>query len=436
MPQHPSPHSPPPDDENGPARRLISPQERFAEPVARPAVRAQTETSAVPMEAENPFDAQISARRRDELERRHLPPGERARQERARLRLEAVTRESANRESLRRESANREAANREAANPENSRHESTVRRRGATSAAHEQRARAERQFAQTAREVAPVALPKRRGAPKWLKRVLALVALILVAQLGFMALTAPQFGVHSVDIQGIESTPHDELRLLARRLIGQNLLRLKGAEVERAARLLPTVADARVIRLAHWPPKAALRISERVPVLQVGAGQNWWVVDRKGVPFRRAAEADAALYSVVAPQFTPQVREPLPAKIWARALVLQAALEADNRLAVATKARAEATNEGDEARFWQLRRIYFDRDGLASLRLSRAPHRELLVRLGDEGYAEKLVRARQSLAYFECTGRQASELDLVSLERPVWTQLIVQTSVKSASDAG
>lgn len=188
--------------------------------------------------------------------------------------------------------------------------------------------------------------------------------------------------------------------------------------------------------MAQWPPTVALEIRERTPFLQVGAGQDWWVVDALGVPFRRPNpqnSADAALYRVVAPQFEPRLREALNPKIWARARALQSALEADNRLAAAPKS-------GDGARFWQLRRIYFDQDGLASLRLSRAPHRELLVRLGDDSFPEKLALARQSLAYFERTLRRASELDLVSLQRPVWTPIappkLVENGAITATDAG
>ncbi len=397
MSQFPAPHFSPPDDQSGAPRRLISPQERFAASETEP-----------PTEPENPFEAQISARRRDEMERRHLPPRERARQERARLKLENVSRESSS---------------------QNSNVENAPRRRAAPSSSHQQRARAERHFTQNARETAPLGVAKRRRVPKWLKRLSGLVALILLGLIGYAAFTAPQFGIASVDIRGIAATPQDELRPLARRLIGQNVLRFQGEEVARAARLLPTVESAQVVRLAQWPPKVALQISERAPVLKVGAGRDWWVVDPKGVPFRRSNPGDAALYRVVAPQFAPELGRPLDPKLWARARALTTAIETDNRF-------ASAATQSENARFWQLRRIYFDRDGLASLRFDRAPHRETLVRLGDDAWPAKLARARQSLAYFERTGRKASELDLVSLERPVWTQRIVQTTAKPAPDAG
>ena len=352
MSQFSSPHSPPPDDPNGaPApRRLISPQERFAQPV-------EAEIEA-PAEAEDPFESPTSARRRDEMERRHLPPRERARQERARLDREKLMR-------------------RRAAPPSNSQRASA------------ERASAERDFVQSAREIAPSSPRARRRAPRWLKRLSALSALLFAVWLGFTALTAPQFQVQSVEIQGLDRAPQEQVQLLSRGLVGQNLLRLDAAATERAIGLLPVVAEAKVVRLAQWPPTVALQIRERQPLLKVGAARDWWVVDALGVPFRRPAPgdaADAALYSVVAPQFAPQMRRALDAKIWARARALELALQADNRLAGAEK-------NGEDARFWQLRRIYFDKDGLASLRLTRAPHREMLVRLGDDAWPAKLARA-------------------------------------------
>lgn len=412
MSQPSSPSTPSPDDQPAPPRRLISPQERFAEPSPEPEIeRVDAET-----EPENPFDAQISARRRDEMERRHSPPRERARPARARLKREAPRRTAP--------SASDPAFD-SASDPAREQRMSEQRARA-------ERGEAEREFARTAREVPPVAPRKRRPMPRWLKRLFALAALIFVGELGFAAFTAPQFNVKSVEIQGIGATPHEPLHALARGLIGQNLLRLDSNIARRGAETLPTVASAEVVRLAQWPPKVALRISERQPLLKVGAGSDWWVVDAGGVPFRRANAEDATLYSVVAPQFAPVVRRALPAKMWGRALALGRALEADNRLA----ARAKS---GENAR-WQLRRVYFDRDGLASLRLSGATHREMLVRLGDDAWPAKLVRARQSLAYFERSGRRASELDLVSLERPVWKQkapqLVVHNQSLAAENAG
>jgi cell division septal protein FtsQ len=305
-------------------------------------------------------------------------------------------------------------------------------RLAAESSQHEQRAEAERQFAQQARSAAPRPAPKqRRRLPVWMKRLYMLIGVIFVGELGFATLTAPQMNIKAVSITGAESTPENVLRPIAQKLLGQNLLRANRKAVEKAVEALPTVAYAHVARLPVWPPKAQLQITERQPVLKVGSGNDWWVVDANGIPFRRAAPEDDKLYQVVAPNFTPEQGKKLDAKAWMRADRLNEAILADNQIAASAKSDSQnSTADTDKAPFWQLRRIYFDKSGLASLRVTGkgelTAHNEMLIRLGDEGWTEKLARARVALGYFERTGRHATELDLVSLDYPVWRSVPAQ----------
>ncbi len=397
-------------------RRLISPRERFAP-------RDETSEEPVPAPEISAPESAVSPRLDDEMARRHLPPRERQKHERARIQREK-------REQLRRTSRVQPAHH------------------GLHHGAHDAsgdavRTRAERNFALGARETAPAApiwesrrksRPRRRM-PRFVRRILWLVALLFVGQLGFAAFTAPQFEIKSVEIEGSSATPPEDLRPIAGRLLGQNVLRANRMKIENAARRVPTVADAHVVRLLNWPPKVALQITERAPLLKVGAGLDWWVIDKNGVAYRRPAPEDEALYSVVVPEFSPALLQKLPPKIWARAKELDAALRRDNELASQTanlnSASAPQKMKADSSQtapFWELRRVYFDKDGLASLRLARTAHREMLVRLGDDAWPEKLARARVALAYFERTGRRAAELDLVSLERPVWTPVALSTA--------
>ena len=76
-------------------------------------------------------------------------------------------------------------------------------------------------------------------------------------------------------------------------------------------------------------------------------------------------------------------------------------------------------------KFWDLRRVYLDENSAAALRISGKgalkQHGETLIRLGEEGWPEKLKQARMALAFFERTGRKARELDLVSSDHPRWS---------------
>ena len=61
---------------------------------------------------------------------------------------------------------------------------------------------------------------------------------------------------------------------------------------------------------------------------------------------------------------------------------------------------------------------------MASIRVSGRgalrQHGEMLIRLGESDWTPKLARARVALSYFERTGRNAQELDLVSYTYPTW----------------
>jgi hypothetical protein len=92
------------------------------------------------------------------------------------------------------------------------------------------------------------------------------------------------------------------------------------------------------------------------------------------------------------------------------------------------------TTQAQQGQQWQLRRTYIDKYGFASLRLEGGSHDEMLVRLGAGRWPEKLERARQALAYFEKTGRQAAALNLVSYSKPTWTPRVVDVSGQ-ATDA-
>ena len=250
---------------------------------------------------------------------------------------------------------------------------------------------------------------------------------------GAMALTAPQFEVHRIDISGTQRTSLAQLKTLTGQLVGKNIFRAPRSHVEEQVEAIATVKAAHLARVWSWPPHMTLQITERQPILQVGAGTTWWVADAQGVAYRRADRADNGLYQLTSSQFKPATGKPLPTALWQRARELQAALAADNALV------ARENGGANGSKFWDLRRVYLDENGAASLRVGGAgalkAHAELLIRLGEEGWPAKLKQARVALAYFERTGRRASELDLVSGEHPRWrpkaTKAATDESTKS-----
>ena len=271
--------------------------------------------------------------------------------------------------------------------------------------------------------MARAALARKKGRLRRVVGRAALAAGVLLSVWGIgTALTAPQFDVNRVEITGTHGAPPAKAQDLARELIGKNVFRAPKARIETELRAIPIVADAHIARAWSWPPHMKVQINERQAILQVGSGTTWWVADAQGVAFRRADRNDSALDRLTSPDLKPVTGKTLPAAQWKSARQLEAALSADNAL-VARENGGKGEAKG-EAKFWDLRRVYLDKNSAAALRISGKgalkAHGETLVRLGEEGWPEKLKQARSALAYLDRTGRKASEIDLVSSEHPRW----------------
>ena len=267
--------------------------------------------------------------------------------------------------------------------------------------------------------MARAALARKKGRVRRVVGRVALAASVLFLVWGVgTALTAPQFDVNRVEITGTRGAPPLKAQNLARELIGQNVFRAPKSRIETELRAIPVVADAHISRAWSWPPHMRVQITERQPILQVGSGTTWWVADAQGVAFRRADRNDSALDMLTSPDFKPVTGKALPAAQWKSARELEETLSADNALV------ARESGGKDAGKFWDLRRVYLDANSAAALRISGKgalkAHGETLIRLGEEGWPEKLKQARVALAFFERTGRKASEIDLVSSEHPRW----------------
>lgn len=254
---------------------------------------------------------------------------------------------------------------------------------------------------------------RKKRAPFWkVARFLALILLLAGGvELGVAALTSPRFQVAEVTTSGTQITPQEDLKKIQNTLLGQNWVRAKTSVAQKKLRAIPTVKEARIVRALHWPPSLHIRIEERAPFARVGAGNEWWMVDESGVPFRRTQKNDGDFYALTGPNLQPQPGVPLPQKEWQNCVRLVRALNGDGN----TQA---GSTRGSK---WSLRRVYFDKNGFAALRLQGGSQDELLIRLGADRWEEKLEKARLALAYFDRQGQRAQSLNLVSYNVPQWT---------------
>jgi cell division protein FtsQ len=251
---------------------------------------------------------------------------------------------------------------------------------------------------------------RKKRAPFWkVARFLALILLLAGSiELVVAALTSPRFQVAEVTTSGAQITPQEDLAAIQKTLVGQNWVRAKTSAAQKKLLAIPTIKNARIVRALHWPPSLHIRLEERTPFARVGAGSEWWMVDESGVPFRRAQKSDDDLYALTGPKLQPQLGVPLPTNQWQNCARLVRALD------------ATGSTPGSK---WNLRRVYFDKNGFAALRVQGGSQDELLIRLGGDRWEKKLEQAQMALAFFERSGKRAQSLNLVSYHVPQWTPL-------------
>jgi hypothetical protein len=129
------------------------------------------------------------------------------------------------------------------------------------------------------------------------------------------------------------------------------------------------------------------------------------VVDENGMPFRGARREDENLYAVTGPRLMPELGKPLESTAWKPVVQFAGILKQD----------------AQRAGGWNLRRVYFDRHGFASLRLTGGQSDETLVQLGASDWSAKLQTARWALADFAARGRHAESINLISSSVTTWT---------------
>lgn len=222
-----------------------------------------------------------------------------------------------------------------------------------------------------------------------------------LAGAGAAALCAPQFNIEAVTITGLHATSPVLVRPIAARLLGHNVFRAPKSPIIEAIERVPTIAKARIVLRAGLPPRVVLHVREREPIARVGQGSAWWVADAEGVPYRTANARDTAL----------------PMLKWPGAIETMKRLDSASWSEAARLVSAVGRTQKTAAPLLRVREMTLDTSGDATLLLAQAPGvPDLVVRLGNDGWNEKLERARVALAYFERTHRDAAELNLIALK--------------------
>src|SRR3954447_516485 len=122
---------------------------------------------------------------------------------------------------------------------------------------------------------------------RWIRRLIALLVIVLVVGSIWAIGWSAMFGVREVAVQGQHRTPSTTVREAAQVPIDQPLVRLDVQAIERRVESLPTVQSAEVTRV--WPHTVRISLTERAPVAVVRHGAQRRFISADGVDFAPAS---------------------------------------------------------------------------------------------------------------------------------------------------
>jgi len=123
---------------------------------------------------------------------------------------------------------------------------------------------------------------------RWRAVFFALMAMAIVAGVGWALLESRFFVVRGVQVTGTHLVTPAEVRSAAAIPAGLPLIRVNDAAVAHRVEQLRQVQSARVTR--DWPDRVLISVTERVPALAVPESQGYDLIDKYGVVVETVSE--------------------------------------------------------------------------------------------------------------------------------------------------
>lgn len=142
------------------------------------------------------------------------------------------------------------------------------------------------------------ALGARRPRRRWLRVVLVLMAILVIASAVWAVWFSSLLAATGVRVVGVEGARADAALAAAAIPVGMPLARIDTAPAERAVRALPWVLDADVRR--GWPGEIVVAVTPRTPIAVIVAASGRSGVDSEGVVFPAAGALPKGLPTVTA----------------------------------------------------------------------------------------------------------------------------------------
>jgi len=134
----------------------------------------------------------------------------------------------------------------------------------------------------------PASGPASPANQRWRAVFFALMAIAIVAGVGWALLESRFFVVRGVQVTGTHLVTPAQVRTAADIPAGLPLIRVNDAAVAHRVERLRQVQSARVTR--DWPDKVLISVTERVPALAVPVSQGYDLIDKDGVVVESVSE--------------------------------------------------------------------------------------------------------------------------------------------------
>lgn len=128
---------------------------------------------------------------------------------------------------------------------------------------------------------------------RWRPWLILSAVLAALGAFGWIVLFSSWLGVDTVQVEGVMTTPDDEVMRAAQITAGTPLARVDVGALEERVEAIPTVAAATVTR--SWPHTLVIEVTDRRPVAAVFRDDSWRLMDATGVIYVATPERDPAL---------------------------------------------------------------------------------------------------------------------------------------------
>ena len=129
---------------------------------------------------------------------------------------------------------------------------------------------------------------RNRRKRNWFRAILVFLALVLIGELGYLALTSPKLRIARIDVRGAETVSVSDLRDRAKSALGKNIILADTQAVRREVLKNPVVMKAKVYRRPL--NRLVIRVEERKPFAIMVAGGTSYLMDEKGFVYAKAGK--------------------------------------------------------------------------------------------------------------------------------------------------